>query len=729
MRSLLARLDAIGSGRLTATLLLLSLVALRMLNPPFLEILQLRGFDLMQQLAPEQRRDIVVKVVDIDEKSLRALGQWPWPRDTMAELIMRVGQAGAVVIGMDIVLAEPDRTSPARLAERLGEERPDMSALLRALPDHDRVLAGILSRSRIVLGQTGVPDAGSGADRAPIRTPVAEFGTSARAFLPDYAGLVRNLDLFEQAAPGRGVFTLNPEPDGIVRRVPAMIQARGDLYPALSLEMLRVASGETTFRIRADGTGILELGMGGFTIPVDARGRLWPHARRHEPSRYVPAIDLLEGRVAPDALAGKIVLFGTSAVGLHDLKTTPLERALPGVEVHAMILEGILQGGLLTRPAHADGIEVGGFLLVGLVLIAVIPAIGARFTGLGLPALLGSMGFGAWHFFSDRGELYDALLPALGLALLAGYLIYSNYRVEERKRRAIRSTFSHYMAPALVDRLVKDPEGVRLGGERREITILFTDMRDFTTISESMDAQELLRYTNRYLGPTTQAIVDRNGTINKYIGDAAMAFWNAPLDDPDHARNACLAILGIRREIAALNETIAREAEAAAAAGQARATDRQVRIGMGVGTGICSVGNVGGETRREYTALGDPVNVAARLESQSKSFGVDNVVAETTIERAGTFAVLRLGDIHVKGRGQALRVYTVVGDEVLARSEEFAGWARAHEMMLDHADAGRWDEASDALALLEPIGEAHGFGSMYAVYRRRIAERDWMDAA
>jgi adenylate cyclase len=729
MRSLLARLDAFGSGRLTATLLLLSLVALRMINPPFLEILQLRGFDLMQQLAPEKRRDIVVKVIDIDEKSLRALGQWPWPRDTMADLILRVGQAGAVVVGMDIVLAEPDRTSPARLAERLGEERPDMSALLRALPDHDRVLAGILSRSRIVLGQTGVPDAASGAERPPIRTPVAELGASARAFLPDYAGLVRNLDLFEQAAPGRGVFTLNPEPDGIVRRVPAMIQARGDLYPALSLEMLRVASGETTFRIRSDATGVQELGIGAFAIPVDARGRLWPHARPHEPSRYVPAIDLLEGLVAPDALAGKIVLFGTSAVGLHDLKTTPLERALPGVEVHAMILEGILQGGLLSRPPHADGIEVGGFLFLGIGLIVLIPSIGARFTGLGMPAILGSMGWGAWHFFIEHGELYDALLPAIGLALLAGYLIYSNYRVEERKRRAIRSTFSHYMAPALVDRLVKDPEGVRLGGERREITILFTDMRDFTTISESMDAQELLRYTNRYLGPTTQAIVDRNGTINKYIGDAAMAFWNAPLDDADHARNACLAVLSIRREIAALNETIAREAELAAQAGQSRATDRQVRIGMGVGTGICSVGNVGGETRREYTALGDPVNVAARLESQSKSFGVDNVVAETTIERAGPLAVLRLGDIHVKGRGKALRVFTVVGDDAMAAGDEFKGWARAHEMMLDHAAAGRWDEAADALALLEPIGEAHGFGAMYQVYRKRIAGREWMDAA
>lgn len=729
MRSLLARLDAFGSGRLTATLLLLSLVALRMLNPPFLEILQLRGFDLMQQLAPEKKRDVVVKVLDIDEKSLRALGQWPWPRDVMAELILRVGQAGAVVIGMDIVLAEPDRTSPARLAERLGEERPDMASLLRALPDHDRVLAGILSRSRIVLGQTGVPDAASGAERPPIRTPVAELGVSARAFLPDYAGLVRNLDLFEQAAPGRGAFTLNPEPDGIVRRVPAMIQARGDLYPALSLEMLRVASGETTFRIRSDATGVQELGLGAFTIPVDARARLWPHARRHEPSRYVPAIDLLEGRVPPDALAGKIVLFGTSAVGLHDLKTTPLERALPGVEVHAMILEGILQGGLLSRPPNADGIEVGGFLLLGIGLIVLIPSIGARFTGLGMPAILGALGWGAWHFFIEHRELYDALLPAIGLALLAGYLIYSNYRVEERKRRAIRSTFSHYMAPALVDRLVKDPEGVRLGGERREITILFTDMRDFTTISESMDAQELLRYTNRYLGPTTQAIVDRNGTINKYIGDAAMAFWNAPLDDAAHARNACLAVLSIRREIAALNVTIAREAELAAQAGQSRATDRQVRIGMGVGTGICSVGNVGGETRREYTALGDPVNVAARLESQSKSFGVDNVVAETTIERAGPLAVLRLGDIHVKGRGQALRVFTVVGDDAMAEGEEFRGWARAHEMMLEHAQAGRWAEAADALALLEPIGEAHGFGAMYEVYRRRIAAREWMDAA
>lgn len=700
--------------RAVALALLLALTGLRIWSPHPLEALQVRIFDLYQWLRPADTRESETLIVDIDERSLAELGQWPWPRSLVGELIARVVAGGAAVVAMDIVFAEPDRLSPASLARAFGSLPPDVVAAIEALPDTDRVLADAIAKGRVVVGQSASGQAGAASSRPVRRTPIAEIGGSPKPFLLSYPGMVRNIAPIENAAQGRGVFTIAAEPDGIIRRVPALIRIGDEVFPTLSVEALRVATGQTTLAVKSDAAGVHSVVVAGAELFTDNRGRLWPHFSRHDPGRYLAAVDVLTGRVDAARFAGKVVLFGTSAAGLLDIKTTPVDRALPGVEVHAMLIDGALAGRLLSRPNFADGLEVLLILFIGAAAIVLVPRLGARSVAGLFAFVVAAVSAGSWYAFVEDGILLDASVPTATAALLFGFLAYANYSREEAQRRAIRSAFSHYMAPAMVERLVEHPEMLRLGGESREITVLFADLRDFTSMSETLEAQALVSFMNRYFTPMTAAIQERSGTIDKYIGDEIMAFWNAPLDDSDHARHACQAVFDMRRQLDVLNAQLHGEAKSRGEPFQ------PIRFGIGIVSGMCAVGNFGSEQHFDYSVLGDTVNLAARLQSQTKEYGIDAIISESTVSQAGPLAALEIDLIRVKGKTQPARIYALLGDETLFADSRFLQLAELHKAMLTAYRQQDWPRARHYADAAGAIAPAFALSGLYRTFADRI---------
>src|SRR4029077_20342058 len=462
-----------------------------------------------------------------------------------------------------------------------------------------------------------------------------------------FPGLLRNVPVLEHAAAGRGLFTIKPERDGIVRRVPMIMLAQGLTMLSLNFEMLRVATGSGTILVKAAKEGIKSVRIKGLEIPTDKNGQLWVHFARNDSSIYVPAINVLERSVSPDMIAGKLVLIGTSAVGLNDIKTTPVSPAMPGVEIHAQVLEGALTRALISQPIYGIVIEFITALLFGLLVIAFAPlfgpvtlvALGAVFA----TALVGT----SWYFYVQHRQLIDFTYPLMSTTAIYLTLIFSSFVREQAQRRQIRSAFGQYLSPALVAQLAQSPEKLVLGGEEREMTIMFSDMRGFTSISETYksDPQGLTALMNRFLTPLTNAILNRKGTIDKYMGDAIMAFWNAPLDDKDHHLHPCEAALDMLEALDLLEKEREQEAQ-----DEARPFI-PLNVGVGLNTGTCVVGNMGSDMRFDYSVLGDSVNLASRLEGQSKEYGFPIIVgSKTALAVKEKFAILELDFIMVKGK-------------------------------------------------------------------------------
>jgi len=711
-------LQAIGFGRFLGIVLLAVFIVVRVWDPAPVETLRLRTFDLYQIIHPRQASEQPVTVVDIDEESMAELGQWPWPRTLLAMLIRRIHAAGGVMIGFDSVFPEPDRLSPAALADSLAGIDESLRVQLRSLPDNDEALAHVLRESPVVLGQSGYPRRLPNEAHPLAETPMAAIGGDPRPFLPEFPGMVRNIPVLEEAAMGRAMFTLLPERDGIVRRVPALITVEGVVVPTLVLEMLRLATGQAPFLVRSDSAGIRGIAVAGIEIPTDRNGRIWVNYARSDPNAYVSAKDIITGAVGREALAGKLVLIGSSATGLFDVKSTPLDAATPGVAIHAQMLETILSKSYLHRPHYALGAELILTAAVGLSMIVLVPIFGALTTLLLGGGLAAALVAGSWSFYTREGVLIDvAYTLVAGLAIYV-FLVFINYFREEARRRQVRGAFSQYLSPALVEQLAREPGRLVLGGERKEMTILFCDARGFTMISELFkdDPQGLTRLMNRFLTPLTLAVLNNNGTIDKYMGDAVMAFWNAPLDDPRHAAHACAAALAMLAGLRDLNETRAREAA------EADLPFLPLRIGIGINTGACVVGNLGSDLRFDYSVLGDPVNLASRLEGQSSAYGVPVLVGALTADgAAGEFALLAIDTVRVKGKAAPERIYALLGDATVAADPAFRAVSARMGDMLKAYLARDWDGAERALAAARAESGAFDLDELFQIYEARIA--------
>jgi len=716
-----AMLRRVGPGRLAGLALLALLLLLRVADPPAVSGLRNAAFDVYQQVKPREAQPVPVTILDIDDPSIEEFGQWPWPRSRVAEMVSKVAGAGAVAIAFDIVFAEPDRLSPAQVARDNPALPDEVRARLRSLPDNDAMLARAMRQTRVITGQTSVRSARANrTDKAAMRTvPHAILGADPRPFLPRFPDVVRNLDIIEDAAAGRGVFSVRPDPDGIYRRVPMVMLVQDTIRLGLSPELLRVATGGNAFAVRSNEAGIDGVVLGGKTIRTGPDGSVWPYLTPSLPARYVAAGDVLADRVAPGRLAGQLVLVGTSAIGLEDFRPTPLGMPMAGVEIHAQLLENILTGTLLNRPNYAVAVELVTVLVLSGLVIVLVPVIGARLIIALAVVLLGGYAGLSYYLFHDMRILIDPTWPVLGTVLTLMLMSSANYLREERQKQQIRGAFGQYVSPDLVAKLQENPEALTLGGERRELTVLFSDVRGFTTLAEGFrdDPPGLTALMNSFLTVLSRAILREGGTIDKFMGDAVMAFWNAPLDAPDHAAAACRAALAMRADVAALNARRAREA--AESGGEALPID----VGIGLNTGDCVVGNMGSDTRFDYTALGDAVNLASRLEGQSKPYGLGIILGTATARAVGDrFAMLELDLLRVKGKMEPERVFGLIGDEAMRARPEFAALDAANAQMRAAYAAQDWDGAEAALDRLEAAGgplelDLSGYAGLY---RRRL---------
>ncbi|HZT27891.1 MAG TPA: adenylate/guanylate cyclase domain-containing protein [Pseudolabrys sp.] len=706
-----------GLARGLALALLVALAALRIANPQPIEELRVRVFDQYQVLRPREAKQRPVVIVDIDEKSLKEIGQWPWPRTRIADLVARLTQMGALAIGFDVVFPEPDRMSPALAAETFRNLDPATIDKLRALPSNDAVFADAIKHSRVVLGESGLPFTVPEPPGTPVPVGVASLGADPRPFLFNFPGLLRNVPELERAASGRGLFTIRTERDGIVRRVPMVMRAQGIVMPSLTLEMLRVVSGASTLLMRADRAGLQSVAVPGFVVPTDRNGQLWIHFAPHDQARYVPAADVLDGKIPADRVRQRLVLIGTSAVGLLDAKTTPIDPVMPGVEVHAQVLENILTGSVLAAPNYAIGVELLAALLVGLIIVWLAPILNPHWLlGFGIIIVAASVG-ASWYLFVQDGLLFDFTYPLLSSLLVYLTLMFANYMSEQAQRRRIRSAFSQYLSPALVEQLAQSPEKLVLGGEEREMTILFSDVRGFTTISESFkhDPQGLTHLMNSFLTPLTNAIIERKGTIDKYMGDAIMAFWNAPLHDPMHEINACEAALDMQQRVADLNR---RRAEEAKAKGTRYI---ELNVGVGLNTGTCVVGNMGSDLRFDYSVLGDSVNLASRLEGQTKNYGVPIIIGARTAQAVrDKFALIEVDYITVKGKTEPEVIYTLLGRKDLAASSQFEKLYDLSAKMLERYRNREWDSVMAIIEASRGAADYFGLDGLLELYCERV---------
>jgi len=613
-----------------------------------------------------------VVIVDIDEKSLAEVGRWPWPRDRMARLVDTLfEQQGAAMLGFDTVFAEADDSSGLRQLQRLADnelaDQPGFPARVAELApqlDHDARFARALRDRPVVLGYYFTSDR-EGLQSGVLPEPVmrAESLGDRTIRSTPWNGHGANIAPLVQAAPVAGFFNAVPSQDGVVRSLPLLAEFQGNYYESFALAVFRTLIGRPAVepgfpagRFLGEGYGALEsirLSKDGSSLDIPTDGRLGalvpfrgPGGPQGGSFRYVSASDLLADRVAPGSLKDRIVLVGTTAPGLQDLRVTPLSETYPGVETHANLIAGLLDGQLATQPDYAVGYELIVLLLAGLVLALALPLLSAaRAVALSVAVVGVVLGLNTWLYLA-----HGLVLPVASALVMAGLAFALNmsygYLVESRAKRELAQLFGTYVPPELVDEMVKDPDAYGMGAATRELTVMFCDMRGFTQISETMPPTALQGLLNTVFSRLTRIIRSHRGTIDKYMGDCVMAFWGAPVETLDHARLSVQSAL----EMSGAIQTINQERQ------QAGLPD--IGVGVGLNTGEMCVGDMGSDLRRAYTVVGDAVNLGARLEGLSRLYGVDIVASETTRRQAPGFVWQELDVVRVKGKAQTVAIHT-----------------------------------------------------------------------
>lgn len=699
---------------LVGLVLLVLLAGIRLADPGFAREVRALYFDQLQRAFPRQTLDLPVRIIDIDEASLAQLGQWPWPRDRMAEMVYRLHDLGAAAIAFDVIFAEADRLSPARLMEN-----PDIARLLPAdlarLPDHDDDFAAAMRGRGVVLGTAEVA---SGGVAAPARLPgMVEVGLSPGTGLPLARSLTPIVPVLAEASAGIGSISTSPiGSPTVIRKVPLVWRTEGGMLPTLALEALRVALGASTYVLvgSSSETGLARtLRLGDFEIPVTPEGELLLYYRPDSRAIFVPAHALLADppdRNLQEMLEGTIVLIGTSAPGLLDIRTTALGEAVPGVSIHAQLLEQVLTGDYLRRPAVFDALEVLGLAVFGLFLIGMMATLGptaSLLAGTGFAGLvLGTSLYG----FLAHAALIDATFTMAGGLVLFTVMLVLRFFFADRERRQIRRSFSQYVSGDVLDKIERSGHRLELGGDMQTVTVMFADIRNFTARSERMTPTALVAMLNELFTDLGDAILSEQGTIDKFIGDGLMAFWNAPLQVPDHRLRACRGALGMRAALKAFN------------ARKAWDEGEAVAMAIGISSGPACVGNIGSRSRFNYSVIGDMVNAAARCENACRHVAHDILLTEmiATDPAVADLALLPAGALELKGKAERLATFILVGDADLAATPEFRALAEAHAALVEaFAEGARTVE--DRLALCHE--RCRAVDPALAAFYTRIASR------
>lgn len=665
---------------------LLAMAALSVQEPPFLTGIRDSLFDAYQRVRPRPQQDAPVRIIDIDEESLARIGQWPWSRSRLAELVHNLQEMQATAVVLDILLAEPDRNASGHPSSSV----PGMPAAgtgAKPLPDPDAELARTIADGRVVTGFALVKVASTALPA--VKATISWQDGRQPTVLPAAPGAVATLPMLEQGAAGNGSLSISLATGGVIRQLPLLVRLGDRVYPSLTAEALRVAQGGDDYvvRLAADGA-IIDVRIGAFRIPTDAAGQLWLYSSKPaEGTRYLPAWRVLDGSAPRDLVAGAVVLVGSTARGLQDVHQTSLGDDVPGVEFHAQALEQVIHEEYLHRPAWIKAAELGLLLSLGTLVLVIGsrlgPSASAVLAGLGVITAFGT----SWSLFTGEGLLLDPLFAAA--TVIAVYFVLSLLRhiQTEHQQRWIRKAFASYISPKLVNQLVENPAQLQLGGERREISVVITDLEGFTPLVERSPPAVVVPALNNYLDGMIRIAFDYDGTVDKIVGDAVHVMFGAPVADPRLAERALACALAF-------------DAFACAFA------DEQQRSGLafggtriGVNAGLAIVGNFGGALRFDYTAHGDVINTASRLEGANKLLGTRICVSEAVVERCTGFVGRPAATLLLKGKTQPVRVFEPL-PEAAAGSPKLRTWLEAFRLLEDRDPAA--EAAFAAIVAADP---------------------------
>ena len=674
--------------------------------------LQNYSFDSFQRILPREvySEDPVV-IIDIDDRSLAKIGQWPWSRDQLANLTNQAYASAA--LGFDIMFAESDRTNPQNLITSYSLNET-LAKELSALPSNDELFAeAINNHGTVVLGQA----LNNKDNKKPFEAKfgLVTQGDEPKQFITNYLGAQNNIQLLNKSAAGIGSMSIGNN-EAIVRQLPTFERVENQLVPSLALEMTRVAVGASTFQIKSSNasseeaygaqTGINHIKLGPLTIPTTPEGNVWVY---YTPTKNIPAVsaaDVISGAIPPEFFEGKVALVGTSAAGLLDLRSTPTEKNIPGVTIIAQFIQQIFANEFLQRPDWLFGAEFLAGLSLAVLITLSIQALGP-IGGLSV-LVVGSGGIvtSSYYFFKSKLFLVDPISPLIISLSVYIAVTFFNFLFTELERSRVRGAFSQYLSPEMVNRLAESSESLVLGGERKEMTFLFSDIRGFTKISEQYkdDPEALTQLINQLLTVLSNSILDHGGTIDKYMGDCIMAFWNAPTDQQDHRQLAIQAAHSMNEALDQFNNEAKVE------------LDFELEIGIGINSGNCIVGNMGSDKRFDYTVLGDAVNLASRLESQSSNYGLHMILGENTYINDSPFTIIEIDKIAVKGKSNAETIYTCLKPENKWTEELM----EKHKAFLSKYRNQSWESAN--LLIDELISSPNELNLYYKHMKTRIEE-------
>ena len=718
---------------LWGALVTFGLLATEIFNPNSFERVGNLVFDSYQKAAPREQPELPIKIVLIDDLALEKLGQFPWPRTVMAELIEQLAAVGAATVALDIVFSEPDRTSPNEMKQlylRQGLSEEQLSQI-SALQDHDVLLSKSFKKIRVV-GGFFLNNSDNGA-KPPVRHGPFSYSGSQQTPIPygaikNYSGAVVSQKIIDKRLAGAGFLTI--QKSGVQREVPLIARIGEEVYPSLSLEALRIsmrAKNKGTIKSTA-GSGkygsrgrdaIAEIKIGKIIIPTTPRGALRLHYATLGSNEQISAWHLLDPNADKAALKkkfdGALVFVGASATGLRDNVSIPIQdTSVPGVTVHAQAAAQMLTQSFLQRPDWINGVEMAVLLVAGILIALTQNFLGSLKGGILAAFLLAGIAYLSWHLFKVEGLLFDPTYPILGTIAVFLVTSVSDFYLTEGEKAQIKGAFNLYLSPEMVDRIADDPALLELGGEDRELSIMFCDVRNFSRTSEKLGPKRTTEYLNAYLTPMTDILLDSDATIDKFIGDAILSFWNAPLDVADHPKAAAKAALLMINTLKEMNDLRVSDPDKAP-------LEVHTEIGIGLGCGECTVGNMGSDQRFAYSVIGDTVNLASRLEGITKQYKVPIVMGDIITDRLPDFATLELDVIKVVGRKAPVRIAALLGDEAMAVKSEFHQLRQTQAAFLKAYRAQDW---AGAARIIEQTKTAKQFGisDYYEMMRGRMID-------